>query len=37
MSEPAQATYVDADGQEQTTEGAVFALCRIGAPVETGA
>ncbi|MGD9048351.1 MAG: CDGSH iron-sulfur domain-containing protein [Anaerolineae bacterium] len=25
-----QATYVDADGKEQTTEGVVFALCRCG-------
>jgi CDGSH-type Zn-finger protein len=25
-----KATYVDAHGQEQTTEGLVFALCRCG-------
>jgi 3-phenylpropionate/trans-cinnamate dioxygenase ferredoxin subunit len=28
---PGQATYVDADGQEQTTSGHTIALCRCGA------
>lgn len=27
---PGQATYVDADGQEKTTEGTMIALCRCG-------
>jgi CDGSH-type Zn-finger protein len=27
---PGQAKYVDADGEEKTTEGTMFSLCRCG-------